>query len=249
VSNAVNDSPTIAHAAKRTRTSTHDDETPTPSQLVWFFRVKQIASTMLVPAYSESKLRDTLSTLAQHLEDPDGVRMVPKLLMECGVRFVLVEHFPGTGIDGVTFWLNQNAPVIGMSLRLDRIDNFWFVLRHEIEHVLNKHGQTLARIDVELDKMEQQPDEETIANAAASDFCVPKERMNDWFTRKRPLFSERDVIGFAKTMRRHPGLVVGQLQFKTKRYNLLRKHQIKIRTLASQGAIVDGWGHALPITL
>ena len=38
-----------------------------------------------------------------------------------------------------------------MTLRFDRIDNFWFVLRHELEHVIQKHGQSAVMLDVELE--------------------------------------------------------------------------------------------------
>ncbi len=32
-----------------------------------------------------------------------------------------------------------------MSLRFDRIDNFWFVLRHELEHVIQGHGRNCPK--------------------------------------------------------------------------------------------------------
>ena len=70
-------------------------------------------------------------------------------MMECGVRYIIVEGLPGGKIDGVCFWLDPRSPVIGMSLRFDRIDNFWLVLRHEIEHVLCGHGKSEPIIDVE----------------------------------------------------------------------------------------------------
>ena len=41
--------------------------------------------------------------------------------------------------------------MIGMSLRFDRIDNFWLVLRHEIEHVLCGHGKLDPIIDVDVE--------------------------------------------------------------------------------------------------
>jgi HTH-type transcriptional regulator/antitoxin HigA len=72
---------------------------------------------------------------------PEESRHVPRLLLECGVRFILVEKLPQADIDGVCFWLDAKSPVIGMSTRRDKIDNFWFVLRHEIQHVLERHGQ------------------------------------------------------------------------------------------------------------
>jgi PAS domain S-box-containing protein len=57
--------------------------------------------------------------------------------------------FPDAKIDGVCLWLG-NSPVIGMSLQYDRIDHFWFVLRHEGEHVLQKHGQDDPIIDIDV---------------------------------------------------------------------------------------------------
>ncbi|MFX8692489.1 hypothetical protein ABTM44_18400, partial [Acinetobacter baumannii] len=78
--------------------------------------------------------------MAEMREAPEETRNVPRLLQEAGVRFVIVEGLPGSKIDGVCFWLDDKSPVIGMSLRFDRIDNFWFVLRHECAHVLHGHG-------------------------------------------------------------------------------------------------------------
>ena len=62
--------------------------------------------------------------------------------MECGVRLVVVEPIPGSEIQGVCFWINDNkSPVIGLTLKGDQIDKFWFDLWHEIEHVLNGDGK------------------------------------------------------------------------------------------------------------
>ena len=82
---------------------------------------------------------------------PEETRHIPRLMAECGVRFVIVEVLPQAKIDGACFWLDANSPVIGMSARFDRIDNFWFVLRHEIEHVLRKDGMEAEIVDAELE--------------------------------------------------------------------------------------------------
>lgn len=66
---------------------------------------------------------------------------MPRILAEAGVRLVFVEAMAGSKLDGACFWLTDDQPVIGMSLRFDRMDNFWFVLRHEIEHVLQEDGK------------------------------------------------------------------------------------------------------------
>src|SRR5665213_292020 len=127
--------PYLAHAAKKS----HYDDLPA-TQLAWLFRVRQIAKSVTVPAYSEKTLREALARMRYLTLDAEEARHVPRILAGCGVRYILVESLPGAKIDGVCFWLDKTSPVIGLSLRFDRIDNFWFVLRHEIEHVLCRHG-------------------------------------------------------------------------------------------------------------
>lgn len=247
--NNFNDVPHIAHAAK----STKYDHIPS-AQLAWLFRVKQIARTLIVPKFSAKALEKSLSELKQLLVDPEGIRQVPRILMECGVRFVLVESLPGSKIDGVCFWLNRSKPVIGMSLRFDRIDNFWFVLRHEIEHVLKKHGQDDEILDdltgenTSIDSSSV-PKDERFANYAAANFCVDIKEMNDFYNRKGPIFSVDEIIAFSRRIGIHEGLVVGQIQHRSGDYRLLRDSLIKIRKFLLQYAPTDGWGNVYPITL
>jgi len=162
---------------------------------------------------------------------------------------VIVEGLPGSQIDGVCFWLDSASPVIGMSLRFDRIDNFWFVLRHECAHVLHGHGQDEAILDVEMDRapVGAVNEEESVANNEASEFCVPQQKMQSFYLRKNPFFAERDVLAFAKIMKVHPGLVVGQLQRIVGRYDLLRRHLVNVRNHISGSALVDGWGDVIPV--
>jgi HTH-type transcriptional regulator/antitoxin HigA len=179
---------------------------------------------------------------------------VPRILGECGIRYVIVESLSSAKIDGACFWLNDSAPVIGMSMRFDRIDNFWFVLRHEIEHVLRLHGQGAIVLDTELEGEragvgDQVSEAERVANQAAVEFCVPQHALQRFIERKHPFFNDRDVVGFARTYKIHPGLVAGQLQHRTGRYDRLRNHQVKIRSIVAPGAMVDGWGDTAPVGL
>jgi HTH-type transcriptional regulator / antitoxin HigA len=175
-------------------------------------------------------------------------------LAECGIRFVIVESLPGAKIDGVCFWLDDHSPVIGMTMRLDRIDNFWFVLRHELEHVIQGHGRQTVMLDTELEGEkagtgDSVAEEERIANAAAADFCVPAKLMRDFVARKAPFFAQQDVLGFAAILKVHPGLVAGQLRHITARYNLFSEHLVKIRSVVTPNAVIDGWGDVAPVEL
>jgi HTH-type transcriptional regulator / antitoxin HigA len=237
--------PHLAHSAKKTSKANYI-EVP-PPQLAWLFRVRQIASEMHVARYSPAALKDAIDTFKTLRDSPESVRHVPRLLNEAGVRFVVVECLPGSQIDGVCFWLNANTPVIGMSMRFDRIDNFWFVLRHECSHVLHGHGKDQAIIDEDLglrsDTLNQ---DERIADAEAADFCVPSEYMKSFYLRKNPYFSERDVLAFAKRMNVHPGIAIGQLQRIANRYDLLKKYLVKVRLYLSGSMMMDGWGDVVP---
>jgi HTH-type transcriptional regulator/antitoxin HigA len=160
-----------------------------------------------------------------------------------------VEKLPNAKIDGVCFWL-EDSPVIGMSLQHDRIDNFWFVLRHEIEHVLRGHGKEQEKIDTDLDKAaETEDEEESVANYAAADFCAPSEKLAGFLIRKHPFYYEKDVVAFARVHNRHPGLVVGQIRRKLNRYDYLTRYLVKVRQFVLPGSIADGWGQTIPVSL
>jgi HTH-type transcriptional regulator/antitoxin HigA len=242
-----NEIPHIAFAAKKTDAGADI----TAQQYAWLCRVLQIADQMPSKAYSENTLRQSLARLHALMSDPEEARHVPRILMDCGVRYVIVEGLAGAKIDGVCTW-QEGRPIIGMSLRYDRIDNFWFVLRHEIEHVLRRHGHNGPIIDAEV--MESANDDlisaqEKLANEAAADFCVPRNEMASFIARKEPFFAERDIVGFARRMNVHPGLVVGQIQAHTKKWEFLRKYLVKIREFLLPGAMVDGWGQVAPVSL
>ena len=239
----------LPHAAKKT--DVMGDATPT--QITWLYRVKQIAQQTLVARYSQSAVADALKNLKPLRNSAEAARKVPKILAESGVRFVIVESLPSARIDGVCFWLDEKSPVIGMTLRFDRIDNFWFVLRHELEHVIRKHGQSAAMLDIGLEGERAGtgasiPEEERVANEAAAEFCVPQKQLRHFIQVKSPFFAERDIRGFAATYKIHPGLVAGQLQRKTERYDLFRNHLVKIRSVVTPNAMVDGWGDVAPIS-
>lgn len=242
--------PYMSHAAKKSRYEML--EVP-PVQLAWLFRVHQIASELSIPKYSEQRLRKSLDGLHSLMTDPAEIRHVPKILEECGVRLVVVEALPNAKIDGVCFWIDNQKPVIGLSLRFDRIDNFWFVLRHEIEHVLQKHGLT----DPIFDDLEgsrsgqgdELPEEERIANRAAAEFCTPSDKLDSFYQRKRPYLSERDIVGFARRLQVHPGIVIGQIHRKTGDYRLLRRYLVKVREYVTPYVVSDGWGDVFPVEL
>jgi len=233
-----------AMAAKK---ADYSDEPP--AQVVWLFRVRQLARQLEAPAYSADELRALLPKLRPMMIDPEAVKDVPRLLLECGVRLVVVEWLPGSKIQGVCTWLDDSCPVIGLSTLRDTLDNFWFVLRHEIEHVLNGEGKERAVFDTEEELGNSVAEQERRANEAASEFCVPRDRLRSFHQRKYPYISKPDVVRFAAVQEVHPAVVVGQLQHLMNRHNWLREYQVPIRKYLIEAAFSDGWGQIAPANL
>ncbi|MET4337045.1 MULTISPECIES: helix-turn-helix domain-containing protein [unclassified Bradyrhizobium] len=248
--NRIEDIEILPHAAKKTNVNT----TATPAQLAWLYRVKQIASGMLVARYAPSSAASAIAKLKPLLSAAEEARKVPRVLGEHGIRFLIVEALPSSKIDGVCFWLNEISPVVALTMRFDRIDNFWFVLRHELEHVHQRHGvdTTTTMLDAELEGERAGTgsgvdEEERVANEAAADFCVPKKMMDAFYTRKYPMFREDDIIAFSRMIKVHPGLIAGQLRHRTNKYHLFQNHLAKVRSIVTPNAITDGWGNLAPL--
>jgi HTH-type transcriptional regulator / antitoxin HigA len=238
----------VPHAAKKSAY-----KNTTPKQYAWLHRVMKIAEMIRAPLYSEADLRNSLRKIRTHLLDKDDLIHIPAILRECGVRFVLVEALPGSKIDGVCVWID-GQPAIGMTLRLDRLDNFVFVLRHEIEHVLRGDGREelfapVDEIDAEFLDSPDLPEEEVQANTAAAEFCLPRQQLNSFLLRKGEFISEQDVLALAARVEIHPAVVIGQIQHTRKKYGWLRKYQTSIRAYLSEWKHIDGWDRHVPTGL
>lgn len=232
--------PTFAHSAKKT---SYTANIPT-EHLAWLFKAKRLAQQQIVKKYNKDKLLGALEELSALLLSPEETRHVQKILSESGVRLLFVESLPASKIDGACFWLDANKPVIVLSLRLDRIDNFWFVLRHEIEHIIHEDNKDAVIIDEDVGAGKDLPFEEIRANQASAAFCVDQTQLDNYIARTSPyVFTEIKVLGFAKRLNIHPGIVVGQLQHKFEDYKMLRKHLAKVRHIILENNTHDGWGN------
>jgi HTH-type transcriptional regulator/antitoxin HigA len=236
---SIDDPIEFKHAARR-----NYRKEVTAHQWAWIFRVNQLATALRTPPFSGATLRAKIPELERLMSEPEEIRHIPRILLECGIRLVIVEPIPGSDIQGVCFWINDNkSPVIGLTLKGDQIDKFWFDFWHEIEHVLNGDGKDgLIIEDFDESKTADDDDIEKNANRSAANHCVPLGAMNDFILRHNPMFAEKSMLGFARILKRHPGIVAGQIQKRTGRWDLFKKHQAKIRHIITQTALTDGYG-------
>ncbi|MDD2714628.1 MAG: HigA family addiction module antitoxin [Candidatus Wallbacteria bacterium] len=184
-----------------------------PSIRAWQRKAEIEAEKLKVKKYSKallSKLADKLALISGSTNDADTAA-VPALLAETGVRFVLLPHLSKTSVDGAAFWIEGKFPVIAMTLRLDRKDNFWFTLLHEIAHLLNKD----TRVDIDLYHQELDA-VEIKANEFAANHLIPEEKYQEFLDETEPLFTRNRVKSFAEKIGVHPSIVVGRLQYDEK---------------------------------
>lgn len=243
----LDDEPVLAIAA---RTGTAYYEELSLEQRAWVFRARHLAQAVSVQKFTESRLNNALEQLRALRKNPEELRHVPRVLADAGVRFLIVEHLPRTKIDGVCLWLDEKSPAIALSLRYDRIDYFWHTLVHEIGHVRKRDGlNELIILDSDLLSVknvseDQRPESEIAADKYAAHFLIPSTELNDFMARCRPLYSTNKIVGFAARIGVHPGIVVGQLQFRKEiPYTHSRDLLVPVREIVTASALTDGWGH------
>lgn len=64
-----------------------------------------------------------------------GPLLAQEELKQNGIILIIEEHLPKTYLDGAAILINRDNPIIGLTLRYDRLDNFWFTLMHELAHI------------------------------------------------------------------------------------------------------------------
>ena len=240
--------PTFYAHAFRKSTPYHTD---THAQTMWLFRVRQLAQLVSAERYSEGGYAGMIEDLRKLVPNPEDVRHVPRLLAEAGVRLVVVEPLKGTRIDGVCFWLADDAPVIAISLRYNRIDYFWHTLMHELAHMKKRDGlaNDHATIDTEGELQVSMLSAEREIDMMASHALVPGEVLENFIGRVAPIYSSKSIRGFAAVNGTHPGIVVGQLQHRGEiPYSKYRQSLVPVRDSVVQSALTDGWGHSVSVT-
>ena len=191
------------------------------------------------------------------LHSAEEIRHVPRILADAGIRLLVVEALPQTRIDGACFWLDATSPVVVLSMRHDRIDSFWFTLMHELGHIKEKDGLSSgnAMIDTNLigegsTPSGEKPEFERMADHFAEESLVPQDALENFIMRTQPLFTRTKIRGFAALNHIHPGIVVGQLQFRDKlSYAANRDLLDKVRDIITESTLTDGWGNVVPMAI
>ncbi len=166
-----------------------------------------------------------LRELAQLSTSEDGPMRAQDFLQKHGIGLVTLRHLRNTHLDGAAIRLANGRPVIGLTLRYDRIDNFWFTLLHELAHVglhLDSDEEDVAFVDdhslrgIEATGGESK---EERADQWAEDALIPSAIWED--SEVRDHATAMSVIDLAWEAKVHPAIVAGRVRHEEGNYRLL----------------------------
>lgn len=183
---------------------------------------------------------EIISGIAKLSSDPAGIRKVVELLLEYGVIVVFESHLPKTKLDGAAMSLDGIYAVIGLTARLNRIDNFWFVLLHELGHIIRHWPRVIGEgiMDEEAGSSGSEMIEKE-ADEFAENAILPAIVWQGSTVRfaKAP----EAIIKFASRHDLHPALIAGRIRRErdyTEFHNLLGSGEVK-EALRTAGYLED----------
>ncbi|MFT3893111.1 MAG: ImmA/IrrE family metallo-endopeptidase [Anaerolineales bacterium] len=191
----------------------------------WQARVFIIADEQDLPPYIPNSLTEEDVRYMISLSAFDrGPLLALEFLERHGIPLVILKHLSHTFLDGACFKSPSGRPVIGMTLRHDRLDNFWFTLAHELGHLfLHLDQDNFAFFDeteTDHDRNEFHDPKEKEANDFASNVLIVKDEWQHWrkTTGKGNIVSKEEIYLFAQRLGISPAIVAGRLRWETGDY-------------------------------
>lgn len=193
------------------------------STLAWTARVLVRAKGANLPQtkFDPAKITPALlRELGQLSWFEKGPRLAVEFLAKYGIALIVEPRLPNTRLDGAAMLMENNVPVIGLTLRFNRVDYFWFTLIHELAHVW-KHLNSIDEAFIDrLENIDSKLALEKEANRIARDALIPRAI---WKRSEAFLAPTKQAIQeLADQLHIHPAIVAGRLQFETGRYDNFR---------------------------
>lgn len=205
--------------------------------LAWQARVSFCASQETIPAYRHGSITSNwVKELVSLSAKQDGPACVKPYLNSLGIHFFVEEHLPQTHLDGAVFVSAEGQPIIGMTIRHDRLDNFWFVLLHEVGHVV-QHYDLLKAAPI-FDEDIEGEDKDLIEDQAdeyAQEALIPSSYWNEALSRFFP--SDDTIVADAAALKIAPAIIAGRIRREQMKYTIYTKliGQGEVRKLFNRG--------------
>jgi HTH-type transcriptional regulator/antitoxin HigA len=209
------------------KSARYNSKMDTYALTAWCIRVLALArENPLKNKYKKGSLKpSTLQEIARLSYFENGPLLAKEYLEKQGIYLIVVPHLPKTYLDGAAILMPDGTPVIGLTLRHDRIDNFWFCLLHELAHVA-KHLTESDRIiiddlDLRRHDAESEDKNEKEADEMTRDGLIPKKVWE-----RNPIKGKvtvAKVYTLAEQLKIHPAIIAGRVRYEQNNYKLLSK--------------------------
>lgn len=189
--------------------------------LGWTKLISYLGSQQKVVAFKHQSKDAVIHELRKIIsENNDVVNKSVVLLASVGIKLVIHKNADKCPVDGVCLW-NGSNPLIGLSMRYARLDNFAFTLFHELGHVyLHLVNNPNAEFVDDLDEAASNTDiSEKEANDFAANNLINKESWESFFLSENRL-QDDFAIDFANSIGIHPATVKGRLKHELKNFKL-----------------------------
>lgn len=194
------------------------------SLLVWQARALHLVEQEKLPPFNREVVGiDFATTLAKLSYSETGPKTAVEFLNKKGIHVVFLKHLSKTYLDGASFLSPTGNPVVALSLRHDRLDNFWFTLLHELGHVyLHLNDSTEAFFDDTDNLYTTKDPKELEANQFAANALIPEDNWQKSRSRLVTRPTEQKAVLFAEALNIHSAVVAGRIRWERNDYKLLK---------------------------
>lgn len=217
------------------RKTNYTRQTNKQSLRVWTAQILREVDAMKVPAkfMSETINSSFVQKLVRLSAEKESPLLAQKFLKKHGIALVIEPHFDQTYLDGAVLLANKQRPVIGITVRHDRLDSFWFTLMHELAHIVLHGDKNEDFFDEDLEEEDRASNEcEKEADLWARESLVPEEKWDNSSAKLLP-FSSAAAESLARELGVNIAIVAGTMRYRGQNYQYLNNlvNQEKVRTL------------------
>lgn len=175
----------------------------------WLRQGELQAKQIEVSVFDVKKLKSNIPQMRQLMvEQPINFFVqLQALCLQAGVVLLFTPKLPKVPLSGSTRWLN-NTPLIQLTARYKKNDNFWFTFFHELGHII-LHGKKYISLE-NVDFTDADPIKEEEAHQFAIKHTFTKEQEKEVL--QNHSITEQDIIDYAEKFNTHPALIIGRLQ-------------------------------------
>ena len=187
----------------------------------WEARIISVAEKLPRTEFNKDLVTERwLERLVYLSAEPHGPQAAVDFLHNIGIILVIEPHLPGTLLDGAAMRTTDNIAAIGMTLRHDRLDNFWFTLLHEIGHLVLHIGAGKFASIFDDTESPAETDFEREADYFAQEALLSSKKWHASLSR----FSrtEKSVLADARKFGISPSIIAGRIRREAGDYTILR---------------------------